>query len=127
VSNPHHTLGQLRAELMELAESVTAYAPPPKPDRFDREPATGVQCPVWQVCQSPPKGRDWCALSVRCVNGEPGVFVEGANFSYYGDWHCLTSSEARSFARALLAAADWSDGQDLLGQRRARKEQEAAP
>jgi hypothetical protein len=39
-----------------------------------------------------------------------------------GDMEAMTTTEARSLAMALLAAADWSDGQDVLGQRRARQE-----
>jgi hypothetical protein len=119
--NPRFTIAQLRQELMELAESVSGYAPPPKPDRFERGRGDD-NGPVWHVQQSLPKGREHAALAVRCVDGEPGVFVEGADFSMYGDWHALTSPEARAFAMALLAAADWSDGQDIVGQRRARKE-----
>lgn len=124
MSNPRFTIAQLRQELVELAESVTGYAPPPKPDEFGRD-GEGAVSPIWRVSQSPPKGRDWCALSVRCVAGQPGVFVEGADFSYYGDWHALTTVEARRFGMALLAAADWSDGQDALGQRRALKDVES--
>ncbi|GAA0897848.1 hypothetical protein [Pseudonocardia zijingensis] len=114
MSNPRFTIAQLRAELQELAESVTGYAPPPKPDRFDsaREDAAG---PIWLVPGSP--------LPVRAVDSEPGaVFIEGADFSYHGDWQALASGPARSFAMALLAAADWADGHDALGQRRARKD-----
>lgn len=117
--NPRTTIGELRTQLMELAASVTGYAPPPKPDRFERD-RTDALGPIWNVPQSPPAGRDHVAVQVRVIDGESGVFVEGAEFSYGGDWHAFTTFEARAFGMALLAAADWSDGQDVLGQRRAQ-------
>lgn len=120
MSNPRHTIAELRTQLMELAASVTGYAPPPKPDGFDRDSAGRSVGPLWRIPQSF-DGRSWAALQVRARDADPGVvFIEGADFSYHGDWHAITTAEARSFAMALLAAADWADRHDELGQRRAR-------
>lgn len=114
------TIAELRTQLMELAAAVAGYAPPPRPDGFERDGRGKRLGPVWRVPQSI-GGRAWSALQVRARDDEHGcVFIEGADFSYHGDWHAITSAEARAFAMALLAAADWSDGHDELGQRRTR-------
>lgn len=124
--NPRHDLAELRAQLIEMADAVAPYSDPPAPDRMLPSTKTSAGGPLWAVPQYPKGDRLFCALTVRCVDGEPGVYVEGANFSWQGDWHSLSSTEARSFALALLAAAAWSDGGDVLAQRRARKAGEAS-
>ena len=48
MGNPRFTIAQLRTELQELAESVAGYAPPPKPDRFERFDPHKVG-PEWHV------------------------------------------------------------------------------
>jgi hypothetical protein len=104
---------------MELAESITGYAPLPKPDRFERDNQNKIG-PEWHVPQSR-RRNGWDPRLVRVVEGESGVFVEGGAYMWGGDMEAMTTTEARSLAMALLAAADWSDGQDVLGQRRARQ------
>jgi hypothetical protein len=76
MSNPRFTLAELRTQLMELAESITGYAPPPKPDRFERDNQNKIG-PEWHVPQSP-RRNGWDPRLVRVVEGESGVFVEGA-------------------------------------------------
>lgn len=119
VGDPRFTIAQLRTQLQELANSVAGYAPPPKPDRFERD-NTGKIGPEWHVpCLHAP---DLSRL-VRVIDSEPGaVFVEGGSYLYAGDMEAITIREARALAMALLAAADWADGYDALGQRRARAE-----
>jgi hypothetical protein len=117
MSEARFTIAQLRRELQELADSAAGYAPPPEPDRFERDNQDKVG-PEWHV-PTHPNGN---ARTVRVIEGEPEVFVEGGAYLWDGDMEALTTREARAFAMALLAAADWADGIDILGQRRARAE-----
>jgi hypothetical protein len=110
VGDPRATIGELRDQLKGLVDSIAGYAPPPKPDRFERRDPQKI-------------GPEWGALDrlVRVIDGETGVvFVEGSSYLYEGDMEALTTQEARALAMALLAAADWADGYDPLGQKRAR-------
>lgn len=118
MSNPRLTLAQLRQELHDLAESITGYAPPPNPDRFERDNHNKIG-PEWHVATHP----GGYTRLVRVITGEPEVFMEGGTFGLSGDIEAMTTREARSFAIALLAAADWADGQDEIGQRRAASAQ----
>lgn len=123
--NPRATIADLRAQLMDLAESVTGYAPPPQPDRFERRNHHKIG-PEWHV----PNFQAEVGHTVRALDHdeEPrAVYIEGGSFSYGGDMEAFTTREARALAMALLAAADWVDGRDELGQRRARAEGEEQP
>ena len=102
--DPRFLIGQLREQLRELADQVAPYADPPKPTMTLRRDS-GETGQVWEVrCHEGAR-----PLAVIALDHEAGVFIQGADFSYYGDWHALRSDGARSFALALLAAADWSD------------------
>jgi hypothetical protein len=59
---------------------------------------------------------------VRVITGELEVFTEGGAYLLDGDMEVMTTREARAFAMVLLAAADWADGQDVVGQRRVEKQ-----
>lgn len=118
MSNPRFVIAQLRTELLELAESVAGYAPPPKPDRFERHNQNKIG-PEWHVPPSTTANR---VRTVRVITGEPEVFIEGGGYALDGDMEAMTTREARAFAMALLAAADWADGQDVVGQRRVEKQ-----
>jgi hypothetical protein len=120
--NPRATIAELRAQLMALADSVTGYAPPPQPDRFERRNKHKIG-PEWHV----PNAQAETGHIVRVIeDDEPPrcVYVEGGSFSWGGDLEAFTTREARTLAMALLAAADWVDGHDELGKRRAQKDQQ---
>lgn len=76
--------------------------------------------PEWHVPPSKAANR---VRTVRVIRGEaPEVFTEGGGYALDGDMEAMTTREARAFAMALLAAADWADGQDVVGQRRVEKQ-----
>lgn len=103
--DPRVLIGQLREQLRALADEVAPYADPPKPTMALPDRPDGATGQVWEV-PGPETARP---LGVIALDHEAGVFIQGAEFSLYGDWHALRSDHARSFALALLAAADWSD------------------
>lgn len=126
MSDPRALFGELRTELQDLAESLAGYAPPPRPDGVERHNPHKLG-PLWNV--PPPAGNSGLdGHVVRVVeDGDPplSVFVEGGQFSYGGDMEAFDPRRARILAMALLAAADWAEGHDELGQRRLRKEESA--
>lgn len=118
------TVAELRDQLAVVVEQLGPIAPPPHPSRFDRMKGSGHDGPVWDVPADGHRPRSRC-LSVRTVDeDEPPrcVYIEGADFSCYGDWTALTTHEARQLAMALLAAADWADDADPLHKRRVARE-----
>lgn len=117
------TLADLRQQLAAMADQIGPYAPPTQPSRFDRaERWPDRHGPVWDVASSSARLRARC-LSVRALTNDEAprcVYVEGADFSFgEHDWTALEPAEARAFAMALLAAADWAEDADPLHQRRA--------
>ena len=104
-------VGQLRDQLRALVEEVGPYADPPAPTMALPRRPDGATGQVWQV-PGPPSLRP---LAVIALDQEAGVFIQGAEFSLEGDWHALGVDHARSFALALLAAADRSERTHLRG------------
>jgi hypothetical protein len=118
--DPRAAIAQLRAELQELVSSTAGYAPPPQPDGYEHRNPHKIG-PAWHV----PNSQAETGHTVRVIDSdeEPkAVFVEGGSFSFGGDMEAFTTQEARTFAMALLAAADWADGHNQIGPRRARTE-----
>lgn len=126
------TVAELRQQLVTITDQLAEYAPPLRPSRFDRtKNRPGNHGPVWDV----PSGEKYVpsrCVSVRALDKDDPprcVYVQGSDFSYYDDWSAFSPTEARAFAMALLAAADWADDADPLHKRRVEadeKRREAA-
>ncbi|HEY2763388.1 MAG TPA: hypothetical protein VGJ13_05160 [Pseudonocardiaceae bacterium] len=118
-TDPRLLLARLRTELTDLASALGPYAPPLKPDRFERSNRQKLGA-EWHV---PKEDRGGAPLLVRTLDEEPGiVFYEGASFQHKGDMEAVGTTEGRAFAMALLAACDWADGKEALDTRRVDKQ-----
>lgn len=118
MSNPRSTLAQLRGELEQLARSLTGVTHPPNPDHYTRDGKNPG--PEWHVPINSSRW-SWFPHIVRVIDGEPGVFTEGGAHAMTGDLEFLTSDQARLLGWALIAAADWADGQDEIGKHRTQR------
>lgn len=117
------TVAELRQQLAVIVDQLGPYAPPAQPSRHYRTKGDEQRHgPIWDVTPSehrPPRH----IVSVRCLDHDEiprCVYIEGSDWSYGGDWSAWTPTEAREFAMALLAAADWADDADPLHKRRLR-------
>jgi hypothetical protein len=103
---------QLRVEVESLAAQLGTLTPPVAPDEITH---VGGKGPIWNAIDGDPVYRyPW---RVRAIDDEAGegnyVYVHHPRTSDPSDYTCLTVTEARRLALALLAACDYVTGTEM--------------